>query len=232
MLLTIAQNILKETKSTVIPTSIIGNNQASAIQVLAVIKKSIVSLARSHSWQELTKEYSFNSVVSQNNYSLPSDFDRIVNDSFWNTTTKRQLIGSVTTQEWRYLEDSRIGSAVVNDYYRFRGNELLIHPTPTAIETFKFEYISNLIVESSGGTAQTGWQADDDVPVIDSYIVELDSLWRLLKAQGRAYQEDKRELDLALAERMSINAGRKTIKAKQPAFFRAKIGYPENITAP
>ena len=82
-LLSIAQEILQQTKSATIPSTIIGNSQPVAIQILEVLKRSIVNLSRSYDWQELTKEYSFNAVASQNNYSLPTDFDRIINNSFW-----------------------------------------------------------------------------------------------------------------------------------------------------
>jgi len=64
-LLSIAQEVLQQTKSATVPTTIVGNNQTVAVQVLEVLKRSIINLARSYYWQELLKEYSFNAVASQ-----------------------------------------------------------------------------------------------------------------------------------------------------------------------
>jgi hypothetical protein len=227
-LLSTAQEILRQTKSAVAVSSVIGNTQPAAVQILEVLNKSIISLSRSYDWQELTKEHTFTAVASQNNYSLPADFDRVVNSTFWNTTDKREMIGSISPQEWRTLTNSSIGGGAVAEYYRFRGNEMLIFPTSAATDSYIYEYISNKIVNSSGGVGQTGWEADLDVPIIDEYILKLDSTWRLLKAQGRPYSEDQREANLALAERVGINTGRRTVR--HPNRSRSgKIGYPELI---
>ena len=85
-LLSIAEEILKETKSAVIPTSIINNNQDAAKQILEALNIAIINVARSYEWEELQKEHTFNSVASTEGYDLPTDFDRIVDNTFWNTT--------------------------------------------------------------------------------------------------------------------------------------------------
>jgi len=231
-LLSTAQEILKQTKSATIPTTIIGNNQAAAVQILEILNNSIVNLARSYDWQELTKEHTFNAVASQNNYSLPTDFDRIVNNTFWNTSDTREMIGSISAQDWRILNNSTIGAGTIAEYYRFRANEILIFPTPAGTDGYVFEYITKNIVEDSGGTGQTGWLADTDVPVIDEYILKLDATWNLLKSQGRPYAEDQRKANLALAERLGINAGRQTIRHQSSKLRNGRIGYPEIIPAP
>ena len=83
-LLTIAQSILRETKNSSIPMSIIGNTQDVAYQILEVLNVTMVELARSYEWQELQKEKTFNSINATEGYDLPSDFDRFVNETFWN----------------------------------------------------------------------------------------------------------------------------------------------------
>jgi hypothetical protein len=215
-LLSVSQEILRQTKS-------------AAVQVLEVLNRSIINLSRSYDWQELTKEHTFSAVISQNNYSLPSDFDRIVNNTFWNATDNREMLGSVSSQEWRTLTNSTVGSGGEVEYYRIRNNEILIFPTPATADSYIFEYISKNIIESSGGSGQSTWLADTDVPVVDEYILKLDATWRLLKAQGRPYAEDQREANLALAERMGINAGRQTVRHGAVDFINGKIAYPHNI---
>lgn len=97
-LLNICQDILKETKSSSIPSIIIGNNEDVAVQIFQAIKTSITDLARNYQWQELQKEYTFSSVVNQAGYNLPSDFDRLIDNTFWNASQNWAMIGGLTPE--------------------------------------------------------------------------------------------------------------------------------------
>jgi len=232
-LLTTAQEILRETKAATIPSTIIGNNQDSAKQVLEALTVAVVNISRSYDWQELQKEHTFNSVAATQGYNLPSDFDRITDNTFWNTTELRDVIGPTSPKDWRILTNSTISGSTANDYFRIRDGQVLIFPIPTAIEGYIYEYCTDLIVESSGGAGQVTWLADSDVPVVDEYLIRLDATWRLLNMQGKPYAEKQRELDLALAERISRNGGRRTIYHNESTGFdKSRIGYPALITAP
>ena len=232
-LLTIAQDILRETKSAVIPTSIINNNQDSAKQVLEALNIAIINVARSYDWEELQKEHTFNSVASTEGYDLPSDFDSTIDNTFWNTTELRTVIGPTTPQDWRILNNNTITGATANDYFRIRQGQTLIFPIPTAVEGYIYEYLTNLRVDSSVGVGQTGWEADTDVPNIDEYLVRLDATWRFLKMQGKPYAEEQLQSDLALAERTSKDGGNKTIfHSDNRGIDKSRIGYPTLISAP
>lgn len=228
-LLSIAQSILKETKSSSIPTTIIGNNEDAAKQILEVLTVTMTELARSYDWQELQREATFNSVASTEGYNLASDFDRFVNNTFWNTTDMEAVEGAMTPDEWRILKNSTISGGASCEYYRIRAGQILLFPIPTAVDSYIYEYITNKIITSSGGTAQTTWQADTDVPAIDAYIVRLDATWRWLKNNGRPYAEEQKTANNALAERASRANSKKTVRAVSDN-YGAKIGYPNLIT--
>lgn len=227
-LLTIAQSILKETKSSSIPTTIIGNTEDVAKQILEVMTVSIIELARSYDWQQLQKERSFNTVVSQVGYILPEDFDRFINGTFWNTTTQHAVAMPVTPEEWRILNNQGITGGTGFSYSRIRAGRVLLFPTPAAIEAYIYEYISNHIILSSGGTGQTEWLADSDVPAIDAHIVRLDATWRWLKNQGRPYAEEQKIANNAAVERVRADGARRTIKHY---YYdnNIKVGYPATI---
>lgn len=222
-LLSICQDILNETKSSSIPAVIIGNNDDVAKQILQAVKNSIIELSRGYQWQELQKEYTFASVISQANYSLPSDFDRLVNDTFWNQDQHRALIGATTAEIWRILKDSATLGVGDEEFYRIRNNEIVIHQTPTVAENYVFEYITKNIVKSSTDTPQTGFLADTDIPVIDEYIVKLDTTWRWLKNNGRAYAEEKITAEKAIAERIKVNGSRGKINAPLKDVWNVQI---------
>ena len=213
-LLTVCQDILRETKSSSIPGTIIGNNDDVAKQIFQAIKTSITDLARNYQWQELQKEYTFSSVIGQAGYNLPSDFDRMIDNTFWNASQNWAMIGGLTPESWRVLKNSLITQAETVEYYRIRGNQIIIHRTPSVVENYVFEYISKNIVKSASDVEQTGFLADTDITVIDEYLVRLDTTWRWLKNNGRSYAEEKNMAEKAIAERIKANGSRGTITAK------------------
>jgi hypothetical protein len=228
-LLNISQSILKETKSSNIPTTIIGNTEDVAKQILEVMTVSIIELARSYDWQKLQKEKTFNTVVSQVGYILPEDFDRFINGTFWNTTTQHAVAMPVTPEEWRILNNQGITGGTGFSYSRIRAGRVLLFPTPAAIEAYIYEYISNHVILSSGGTGQTEWLADTDVSAIDSHILRLDATWRWLKNQGRPYAEEQKIANNAAVERVRADGARRTIKHYYYD-TNIKVGYPATIT--
>jgi hypothetical protein len=230
-LLTIAQSILKETKDSSIPTIIIGNTQDSAVQVLQALKVSIVEVSRSYDWQQLQKEKTFTAVASTEGYDLPTDFDRFVNETFWNSSQTREVIGPTGPIDWRVLKNSTISGGAFYEYFRIRGSQTLIFPTPTTTDSYIYEYVTNLVVNSSGDVGQTGWLADTDVPAIDDHIITLDGIWRFLKMNGRPYDEEQKTANSAIAERARVNGARKTIRHNY--YNRnVRVGYPSTISAP
>ena len=227
-LLTIAQSILKETKSGSVPTTIIGNVEDVAKQMLQVMTVSITELARSYDWQELQKEKTFNTVAATVGYNLPTDFDRFINNTFWNETNNEKVVGPVTPEEYRILKTDNAGA--VNDYFRIRAGQVLIYPIPSSIESMIYEYVSNLVVLSSSSVGQSQWLADTDVPAIDAHMVRLDATWRWLKNQGRPYAEEQKLANSAVAERARINGARRTIRHHSSSDeYNFKVSYPTLI---
>lgn len=213
-LLTVCQDILRETKSSSIPGTIIGNNDDVAKQIFQAIKTSITDLARNYQWQELQKEYTFSSVVNQAGYNLPSDFDRLIDNTFWNASQNWAMIGGLTPESWRVLKNSLLTQAETVEYFRIRGNQIIIHRTPSVVESYVYEYITKNIVKSASNVAQSEFLADTDNTVIDEYLIRLDTTWRWLKNNGRSYAEEKNMAEKAIAERIKANGSRGTITAK------------------
>ena len=230
-LLTIAQSILKETKSSSIPTAIIGNTEDVAKQILEVMTVSVTEVARSYDWQELQKEKTFNTVASTEGYDLPTDFDRFINNTFWNTTTQHPVAMPMTPEEWRILKNQGITGGTGYGYSRIRAGQVLLFPTPSAVEAHIYEYVSNLVVLSAAGAGQSSWLVDTDVPAIDAHMIRLDATWRWLKNQGRPYAEEQKLANTSIAERARTNGARRTIRHYNYD-ANIKAGYPTTITAP
>lgn len=226
-LLTIAQNIASDAKTST-PSTIIGNSEEVAKQLLSSIKLSTKDLFEKHNWQVLSYEESFNTVPSQAAYDLPSDFSRISDDTFFNTTNKREVY-LISPRGWRQ-ESVYVASSLVQKY-RIRQNKVEILPTPTAAEGMIYEYISNeVILDTNGSTKYTDWQADTDTCLINEDLVELGARWRFLRMQGKEYAEAKAEFDERFELIMGRDAGRGKVYPRNLFYNRWTSTLPQPIT--
>lgn len=213
------------------PTTVIGSTDHDARRMLAVAKAEIQSLARAHDWVVLIAEHTFNTASGTANYSLPSDFDHIINNTIWNRNETQIASGPVNPQVWQTWQSGFL-VPVINDNWRIIHNggtkEFNIEPTPTAIETIAFEYVQNTPVESSGGTAQATWQADTDVPRLDAYLIELGMRWRALSRYGFSFVAERLEYEEQVEIAKARDGGNKILSAgKSPRDAKTAAYTPE-----
>lgn len=151
------------------PTAVIGSSQPAVQKLLRYANKAGVVLSKKVAWQALRKERTFTSVASETQTSiLPSDFDRMVPETFWNRSSYELISGPVSAVEWQGLKTFSYSG----DYkFAYRGDAILVVPTLGAGDTLAFEYVSTQWCESSGGTGQTAWAADSDVGVISEQLI-------------------------------------------------------------
>lgn len=206
-LLTICQNTVDVLGFGARPSSIVGNNDALARQMLAMVNTHCLKhITRRHTWQKLTSLHTITTVASDDSYALPSGFDRYIGDTFWDTTNYRRVNGAIGPKEWRYLKHAVVASPETWRKFRLYGGEVLIYPTPTANgDSIVAEYIVNTPCTSSdGNTAKTAFAADTDLFKLEDRLIELQLQWRLLKAKGldyaEAFNDAERALELAIAQ--------------------------------
>lgn len=119
---------------------------------------------------------------TQNQYPLPSDWDREIPQTEWNRTTRWPLLGPKSAQEWQTFK-SGIVSAGPRQRFRILGNSLQINPSPPPGQMASFEYISNAWVIGNDGTSKTTFTADNDTCVFsDSLLLTgLKTQWKQSK---------------------------------------------------
>lgn len=191
-------------------TSVIGNSDDKVATLLAMSNREGRDLVRAHDWTVLQKVHTFSTVASTATYSLPSDYSRLLNESEWNRGTYRPLIGPVNAQEWQTIKSGLFGQGVVDTRYRIirdssgTGRLMELDPTPDSVETIAYEYISNQWCASSGGTGQTEWAADTDIPLLpeDLNILGLIVRWKRAKGYDFASEADEymQMLDAEIAQ--------------------------------
>lgn len=193
------------------PNAAISSTDDNVIRMVEIANEEGEELFARHDWQNLIREETHTTLAAESQGLITAicaaDFDHICNETFWNRTKNRQWY-PVSDVEWQQMKASNITGPV--DYFRLRGNYLLVLPTPTAGETLAFEWVTKNWCESSGGTGQTVWTADDDVPRMPDSLMLQGLIWRWKKSQGLEYAEDFRQYEMRVeTEKIRDGANRR-----------------------
>lgn len=196
------------------PSAVFSSTDAQIIQLRNIMNSEGKLLARRASWTKLTKEKTFTTVAAAaQTSSVASDFNFYVNDTMWNRTTDRQIMGPVSAAQWQAFQ--AVGLLASPDaYFRFRGtgtDSLLIYPTPTAGQTAAYEYCSDQWCESAAGTDQSAFAVDTDVGILDEELITLGVVWRFLQAKGFDYAEPFRTYEMEVLKAIGRDGGKARI---------------------
>lgn len=195
-LLTIAKDVADEVNVSR-PSSVIGSDQEEARKILRYANKCGTHLMRKFPWQALRAEQTFTGVAGSEQASiLPSDFDRFVPETFWDRTNKVLCVGPIGAVEWQSLKASDFSGLT---RFTWRGDAVLMIPDLNGGEALAFEYISKNWCQSSSGTGQAAWAADDDVGVLDEELLTLGTVYEFLAGEDlpweKAWNDYKAALD-------------------------------------
>lgn len=201
-----AQDSLSLPRSTVI----VSSTDQNVRQLLALAQQEGRELMRRFGWEALLTQKTFTSTATaEQSGAIPSDFDRIVNESMFNRSRNRRCTGPLNVVEWQAQQ--ALSASLLTDAFRIRGGDLLITPTPPAGDTYAFEYVSKNFCQSSGETGQASWQADDDTGVLREDLMLLGIIWRFRKARGFDYAEEFNTYEREVAQAMMRDGGKRTL---------------------
>lgn len=203
------------------PSLVVGSADQQVRQLLGLAQEEGKELARRHPWQGITKEKTFTAAATETQTGvIPSDFDRIVNGTFFNRTLKRRVEGPLNAPEWQNYKAST--TTVLFDAYRIRGDVMLLAPTPTAGDSYAFEYVSTFWCTTASSSTPTlaAFEADTDIGLINEEIMTLGVVWRFLKAKGLDYSEPFRSYEAQLLLMAGRDGGHRTVSLARSYDFR------------
>lgn len=190
-LLEIITRVCDETGFASRPTVVVGSSRPDDRRLLACANAAGRDLMKAHEWGSLQTSATITTANGTADYSLASDYDRMISDTGWNRTKKMFLSGPDTPQVNRYLNDGWGVSASINQRFRIKGLTITIWPTPTAIETLGYEYISNKWAQSyddeenpTDPTPQLEFLADTYTTVFDPELMKKEIIWRFASGKG------------------------------------------------
>lgn len=205
-LLTICQNAADEAGYPR-PSTIVGNTDQLARQLLAMAKATLEDLGRKE-WPILQRVHTFSTVVSTDDYSLPSDFKRLIVDTAYIATEYYKMRASMSPSEWQ-ARRNEMASATGRYGLRVFGqpSKIYVTPDPTTVETVLFEYITKNNALTSGGVEKETFTLDTDTSMIRERVVELGLVWRIRHAKGFDYAENRNEYDEAVSTEFAQQLG-------------------------
>lgn len=164
--LSIVQSVRKRLNLPAI-TALVGATDPDELQMIELLYAVCEELRQARCWTQLKRSYSFATVATQASYQLPADFYSPLLNTHWNATEDERLIGPVTDDDFMYLTES--GSSSTQNY-TFRifgrdentasgGGQFYVNPTPSAVQTLKFEYLTRSFLLPKNWAASTAFGA-------------------------------------------------------------------------
>lgn len=202
-----AQATIQITNGVVASVSINLNSQGSGYQVGDVLSASNTQLGGTGAGFTITVA-TVGIVGAQAQGAIATlagpGFKFIINETFWDRTTRRPVFGPKTSAEWQQLE----AQLMQGPWYQYtvRGGQLLMLPAPAPGDLCFFEWQSGLWCTNSGGTqAQSSLLADSDVSLIDENLLVLGGIWRFREANGLHYLKAQDKYERKFADLTSRN---------------------------
>jgi hypothetical protein len=199
-----------------VTTSIVGDAQETQQLLFALAQEEAEELAARHDWPELLSSATFTGPGTingaQSEFSVPADWDRPVNDTFWNDTADAK-IRLVQMPEWVSLLRSGFSASQMSPVYLVSNVDvagaLIIRVQPVAPtgHALRIVYVRDTPVRSSGGALQANFEADTDVFLLGDDLLERGVRWRYLAQKGLDYAEHMKSYERWVQNRINAKTG-------------------------
>jgi hypothetical protein len=184
-------------------------------------------LTRGFDWQILRKEQTFLTIADPDQSGFfADDFLRFVFNTSFNRTTRRNLIGPITPQQWQAIQAQPQLNRVFLAWIE-RGGEVLVTPTPPADQTVAYEYISGNWAYSSSGTPKDSLSSDDDETFLNERILRMGVRWRFLSAKGLDYRQAYQTYQVELEKVQGRDGGNTIISTTGQTSYILSPNVPE-----
>lgn len=137
------------------PSDVFGSTDPNIGLLCQLIKSVGRDLMREHQWTNLQNFWVFQTTSSVGRYALPSDYDRVIDQTTWNRSIRLPL-QPASPQVFEYLK-GRMASTTYNILWRVLQGKFHAYPDDTTpgSYTISYEYMSRWWVIPSGTQSAT-----------------------------------------------------------------------------
>lgn len=209
------------------PATVYGSSDPQVVQIKALLEEVGIDLSGRGAWQEITFQATHTTIAAEDQGAMTAiatnGFRYVKNQTIWDRTLRLPVLGPMSPQEWQALK-----ALVVNGpRYRFRvrGGKLLVNPTPTAGNTWAFEYVSyNWILGADLTTYKQFFTLDTDTVLLPDFIVLQGLRWVWKREKGLDYSEDFRTYELMVKDALGRDGGKPVIRMDEDGWNGPKPG--------
>lgn len=196
-----------------VPSTVYGSADPQVVQMMRLLEEEGNDLSGRGTWQGLVNEASMTTLAAEDQGAITSlatnGFRYIVNDTIWDRANRLPVCGPLNSQQWQTLK----GVLATGPRYqhRFRGDHLLVNPSPSAGLTWYFEYVSkNWIL--NGSTYKRRFTADNDTILLPDDLCLQGLRWRWKKEKGFDYAEDFRTYETQVKDALGRDGGKPILR--------------------
>lgn len=181
-------------------SSVIGNQDQTIRGLLqALVQEGKDLLTEDPPWASLILEHTFETEENIEEYVLPDDYQRMINNTCWDRNQYWQVRGGLTPQQWQVIKSGLYQTARLSANFRIKqntarnGKSFYLDPVPGSQQdqgprTLVFEYQSNSWVYSpSVQNRSTRPTNDTDEVIFDEEMMTQGVRWRWRQARDLPY---------------------------------------------
>lgn len=214
-----------------VPTGVFSSTDRAMIELADLSNEMAQRITDAHEWQKLSTLATITGDGSTEDWSLPSDYDRMLTKSqLWSSSLRTPLSHITDIDEWLGLE-VQVSNFVVNAWILF-GGEVHIKPALASGGTAKYYYQSNLRVAPNSGSNKTRFTADTDTFRLDEHLLTLAIIYQWRANKGLQYAEDMANYEDLKEKLISRDKGSRMIRVGNVRMPKdVTLAYPGSLGA-
>lgn len=167
-----------------------SSNDESFKQLRVLLNTVGEELCLAHQWEFLTRQHQIITVAGDTgDYELPDDFLYMIPQTGWERNNETPLNGSISAQDWTYLQARNLASTTIYASFRIREGRFSIFPQPPPENLdITFEYQSkNWVLDTltaGGATYKDEAQTASDQVLFDKVLCARYLKVKYLEAKG------------------------------------------------
>lgn len=161
--------------------TVLNPESVQSTQLLAMLNSAGNELVTYYPWEQLKREWAFDTLDGVGDYALPDDWCYNLDQTQWDRTNHWPLIGPKSAQEWAWLKGGLLAAAP-RIRFRIQNNLMKLWPIPSqgdspGVHTISQEYVSRNWVQSVN---DQNTPIEADMVTRDADVLQFDP-WLLVK---------------------------------------------------
>ena len=193
-------------------TQVIGNEDKTVQSLLrAFMKEGKDLLQEDPVWSVQLTEHTFDTEAGIEEYKLPDDYQRMVNNTAWDRAQFWQIRGGITPQQWQVIRSGLYQTARLSSNFRIKqatdkiSKAFFLDPIPESVRELVFEYQSKWwVYDPSDNSRKERPTKNTDETVFDDELVTRGVIWRFLRMRKLPFATEladyKQYRDRAIAQ--------------------------------